>query len=96
MEEYKDTISGETLWVWHTDTGVFYYKDNTKSKFHRVDGPAQIYHNGDKLWRRNHKIHRLDGPAIEWGDGAKEWCIDGRDIAYKSAKGVYNRSSAFK
>jgi len=96
MKTYIDTISGEKLYVTKTDSSVFYYKDTTKSKFHRVDGPAQIYGNGDKLWRRNNKLHRLDGPAIEWGDGGKEWCINGVDIAYTTEKGVYRRPDKLK
>jgi hypothetical protein len=54
----------------------FYY--NSKHIFHRVDGPAIIWANGDKYWFINGILHRIDGPAIEWANGYKEWFINGK------------------
>ena len=48
---------------------VCYYKDETKQKLHREDGPAitQYYENGNKKYDKyfiEGKLHREDGPAI--------------------------------
>ncbi len=50
---------------------------NNKNLYHRKDGPAIIYADGDKFWYQNGKFHRVDGPAIEWSDGYKSWFING-------------------
>ena len=47
-------------------------------KFHREDGPACEYANGDKAWFINGKLHREDGPAVEWTNGDKFWYINGK------------------
>ena len=49
-------------------------------KFHREDGPACEYANGDKAWFINGKLHREDGPAVEYASGAKEWYINGEEL----------------
>ena len=41
-----------------------YWFDN-KGRYHREDGPAVEWANGNKAWYRNGKQHREDGPAIE-------------------------------
>jgi len=46
--------------------------------YHREDGPAIEYSNGDKYWFINGKLHREDGPAIEYSSGDKEWYINGK------------------
>jgi hypothetical protein len=43
--------------------GKYYINDN--NKFHRTDGPAIEYVNGDKEWYINGMCHREDGPAVE-------------------------------
>ena len=47
-----------------------------EGKFHREDGPAIEYHDGDKEWYFNGFLHREDGPAIDW-DGKKFWYRNG-------------------
>ena len=61
-----------------TDRGgnKFYYKDKAMTIFHREDGPAVEYVNGDKYWYTNGKCHREDGPAVEDADGSKLWYIN--------------------
>lgn len=79
MEEYKDTISGETLWVVKSGKLELYYKDRRKKILHRVDGPARIL-NKEISWLQNGYLHRLDGPAKEASNGNskfKWWCVDG-------------------
>ena len=56
-------------------------KDSIKwfrnGQYHRDDGPAVEYANGDKMWYRNGKLHRDDGPAIEYANGTKVWHRNG-------------------
>jgi hypothetical protein len=53
---------------------------NERGDYHRTDGPAIEYNNGDKFWYINGKIHREDGPAVEWSDGRKSWYLN--DLKY--------------
>ena len=53
------------------------YRDKSK-QFHRTDGPAVEYSNGDKFWYVEGKPHRTDGPAIERSSGTKEWYVEGK------------------
>ena len=53
---------------------------NDKGQYHRLDGPAIEYINGDKSWWINGKRHREDGPAVEFGNGSKYWFLN--DIEY--------------
>ncbi len=55
---------------------VSYY--NEKSQYHREDGPAVEYVNGDKYWYQNGKRHRIDGPAVERINGDKFWYQNGK------------------
>jgi len=57
--------------------GTIYYLNN---EFHREDGPACEYHNGNKLWYQYGKLHRADGPAVDHIDGHKQWWLN--DIYY--------------
>jgi hypothetical protein len=59
-----------------------YFSDNYDSFirmpiYHREDGPAVEFTNGDKYWYINGKLHREDGPAMEFNDGRKGWYIKG-------------------
>ena len=49
-----------------------FYK-NEKGQYHRTDGPAIIYSNGDMSWYKEDMLHRTDGPAIEWISGTISW-----------------------
>ena len=62
------------------ETVTAYYKDRGKNKLHRLDGPAIIRWDGDKIWYVNDKLHRLDGPAAEYGNGDRSWWINGEHI----------------
>jgi hypothetical protein len=61
----------------------YYYKDKQMTIFHREDGPAVEYADGDKFWYINGKRHREDGPAMEYTDGAKFWYINGKGLTKK-------------
>jgi hypothetical protein len=49
-------------------------------KFHREDGPAIEYTNGNKEWFFNGLRHREDGPAVERTDGVKYWWLYGESL----------------
>jgi hypothetical protein len=54
---------------------TFYRK---KGLYHREDGPACEFSNGDKEWWVNGERHRVDGPAIELANGYKSWWLNGK------------------
>jgi len=45
--------------------------------YHRIDGPAVIFSDGDKYWYINGQNHRLDGPAVERANGSRDWYLYG-------------------
>ena len=51
---------------------------NTAGQYHRTDGAAVEYANGEKWWYQNGRLHRTDGPAIEWAYGSKFWYQNGQ------------------
>jgi len=57
-------------------------------EYHREDGPAIEYHNGDKNWYLNGEKHREDGPAMEWSNGDKKWFISG----IQKSEVIYNKN----
>jgi hypothetical protein len=52
--------------------------------YHREDGPAIIFDNGDLIWYQHGRCHREDGPAIEHSNGAKWWLLHGKNINCKT------------
>jgi len=68
MITYKVKVDDEGTKRWY----------NEKDKFHRLDGPAIEYSDGDKMWCQNGKYHRLDGPALDHIDGYKAWWVNGK------------------
>ena len=59
-----------------TKERIVYY--NSSGEYHREDGPAVIYADGDQLWYINNKFHREDGPAVTWANGNQYWWINGK------------------
>ena len=51
---------------------------NELDEYHRLDGPAVEYTNGDKYWWVNGLRHREDGHAVEYINGYKAWYINGK------------------
>ena len=49
---------------------------NKDGQYHREDGPAVEWADGDKFWCINGQFHREDGPAIEYASGTKQWWIN--------------------
>lgn len=68
MKTYKVTKDdyGTTRWF------------NEAGQYHREDGPAIEWANGDKIWYLNGQRHREDGPAVEEADGDKSWWLNGK------------------
>jgi hypothetical protein len=58
---------------------TYWYKEGI---YHREDGPACVYGDGDFTWYINGKRHRLDGPAVKWGNDM-EWWIEGKRSCLK-------------
>jgi len=77
MKTYKDTISGETLYVERNAHHTAYYKDKAMTIYHRVDGPAIEWNDDTYKWYRNGKVHCMSGPAIVWPSGGTDWYVDG-------------------
>ena len=46
-------------------------------KYHREDGPAIEWNNGNKWWYKHGKYHRENGPAEEYSNGAKFYWLEG-------------------
>lgn len=51
------------------------YSDNN-NQYHKENGPAVIYSNGDNHWYKHGLLHREDGPAID-DEKVKAWYFDG-------------------
>jgi hypothetical protein len=53
-------------------------------KYHREDGPAIEFDNGDKQYLINDEFHRLDGPAVEFSSPSlshlNKWYYKGQFI----------------
>jgi len=73
-------ISNSKMYI--DEFGTKRYK-NSKGEYHRLDGPAKEWLNGNKFWYKKDKRHRLDGPAIECYDETKVWYILGKKLKEK-------------
>jgi hypothetical protein len=73
---------------------TYYYADKEMIIFHREDGPAIEYADGDKAWFLNGKYHREDGPALEWATGYKEWHLNGKWLTEKEFN-QHKKTSAY-
>jgi hypothetical protein len=52
-------------------------------RWHREDGPAIEWKNGDKFWYLNDKLHRTDGPAVvrsNWRNNT--WWLNDRVFSF--------------
>ncbi len=70
----------------------WYYSDKEMNIFHREDGPAVEWMNGDKSWWINDERHRENGPAIEWADGRKWWYLNGFEYSEEKFNKKMNRA----
>jgi hypothetical protein len=59
---------------------------NEDNEYHRLDGPAIEYSDGDKYWYKNDERHREDGPAREYYEGDKEYWYNDKFINVKTDK----------
>lgn len=63
--------------IYQDDTGSICYC-NKNAKLSRVDGPAVIKSNGQKIYFLNGLLHRVNGPAIEDPHGSFAWAQHGK------------------
>jgi hypothetical protein len=79
-EKMKSTQNSKETKMNNLVVDVFGHKYwyNEQGKFHREDGPAVEYTNGDKFWYLKDQLHRVDGPAIEYANGDKSWYLNGK------------------
>ena len=47
--------------------------------YHREDGPAVVWDDGEQYWARRGRSHFAYGPSILYADGTLAWCEDGRE-----------------
>ena len=55
-----EVTKNKTIWRW-------------EGLIHRENGPAVIYANGDKEYRKNGKLHKENGPAIIYHNGRVDY-----------------------
>lgn len=58
-----------------------YYSFIRNKKFHRQNGPAEIWSDGSKCYSILGKVHRTDGPAMEWDNGEKDYVVNGEHFS---------------
>ena len=71
-------IPDDATGVFDTEEGNRFHMLNVK--YHRLNGPAIEWADGDKASYVNGKLHRLNGPAIEYANGTKLWCLEGEEL----------------
>jgi hypothetical protein len=52
--------------------------------YHREDGPAIEYADGNKIWFLNGEYHREDGPAMEFHNGDNTWWLNDKQYTEKN------------
>ena len=67
MIEYTVTVNDDCTRFWWLN-----------GKYHREDGPAIEFADGNRYWYLNGNLHREDGPAIERADGTRQWYLNGK------------------
>jgi hypothetical protein len=75
-----------------------YYKGD-EFIWHREDGPAVEYADGDRYWYINGKRHREGGPAVESASGYKAWYLEDKYIEeedFEEALKIYKVSKVCK
>jgi len=77
MDKSDKSDKGFYMKMYINEYGTKIYK-NSKGYYHREDGPALEYTNGDKFWYKEGRWHRENSPAREWIDGNKEWWKKGK------------------
>lgn len=77
-----------------SERGHIYYF-NKKGQFHRLDGPAIEYKDGDKSWYLNGKRHREDGPSLEY-KSMHSWYIHGICYSEENFKYILYHKESYK
>lgn len=85
MQKYDVTVDNSGT--------ICFYKPGT-AVYHRLDGPAVEYSNGEKAWYQDGKRHRLDGPAVEYSNGGKFWYIEDKEYTEEEFKAKVSPAKA--
>ena len=67
--------NSEAFMLYITKQGIDWFLNGV---FHREDGPARIFNNGNKIWYKNGVKHREDGPAVIYWDDCEEYWLEGK------------------
>ena len=59
--------------------------------YHKEDGPAVEFSDGDKEWWLNGKLHRKNGPAVELNNGDEDWWLNGFEYSESEHKAEIRR-----
>ena len=86
-DDLQDALSGV---VRTCVNGTVRYQ-NQDGQYHRTNGPAVIYSDGNALWYQNGQLHRTDGPAVIYRDYLG-WFIQGRE--YTAAEFIEQQRNA--
>ena len=74
----EDEEEGELVYRSPSPGRAEYWKDKL-GNYHRLNGPAIVFANGDTSWFKHGVPHRDDGPAREWFTrGIEAWYKDGQ------------------
>lgn len=85
LEESEKLIRTTTL---NSDGSIrrIAYIDPTTNKFHRINGPALEYFDGEAIWIYKGKYHRVGGPAMynkKEKHYVKKWYFNGQSFESK-------------
>lgn len=54
---------------------------NYNNHYHRLDGPAVEYNDGDSEWFKENKLHRIGGPALDYYSlDIFDWYINNKQV----------------
>ena len=63
------------------------------NKYHRENGPARIFSNGDLQWFIDGKLHRDNGPARTFSNGDQQWFINGKLHRENGPAAIYQKDN---
>ena len=70
---------------YHRDGVVRWLDDEDWS--HRLDGPAEVWNDGEQFWYRHGLPHFSHGPAILYVDGTLLWYEDSKHLRWRKPYG---------
>ena len=73
--------------VWRNSTGQFHREDGPAIEWANgdkewwVNGPVVEMANGDKAWWVHGNLHRTNGPVVEYADGGRKWYFRNKKVS---------------